>query len=59
MEEIEIGGNYYKWKKRSLYIRAEPTWLEYPTVRKRRLIVENTHLDYVHIGSIKMAERIK
>ena len=37
----------------------EPFWLEYPTVRRRRLIVENTHMDNVHIGGVKMAERIK
>ena len=37
----------------------EPFWLEYLTVRRRRLIVESTHMNNVHIGGVKMAERIK
>ena len=30
----------------------EPFWLEYPTIRRRRLTVENTHMDNLHIGGV-------
>ena len=57
--EVPLEEHVYKWLYDKLWIRMEPFWLEYPTVRRRRLIVENTHMDNVHIGGVKMAKRIK
>ena len=58
MEEVMVEDRYYRWEAGSLHILMNGIWLEFPTVRKRRLIIEGTHLDFVHIGSDKMTARI-
>ena len=57
--EVPYDGRFYKVEDSRLFIRSEPFWLEYPNFCKRRLIVENTHLDDIHIGGVKMAYKIK
>ena len=57
MGEVEVpyDEHFYRIEDSRLFIRSEPIWLEYPSIRRRRLIVENTYLDNIHIGGVKMA----
>ena len=59
MEEIVVDRWCYRWEAGTLYILMEDAWLEFPTVRKRKLIIEGVHLEFVHIGSDRMAARIR
>ena len=59
VEDLEINGELYRWSLDSLYIKNDHYWIQFPTVKKRQLLLEAIHWDNVHIRSVKMAEKLK
>ena len=57
--EIEIDDHYYRWENGALYIRMSHHWIEFPCIRKRNILLEETHLDNVHIGIKKMVAKLQ